>query len=601
MDDNQNFLIIRDSSDNHSRKTLKFLYDPENDDIGKGGFGQVYKVKIEKENPNEAKIYAIKIFNKKILNEDKEKADKVLNEIKIHRSLNHVHICKYEHSFEDKNNVYILMEYCPCGTLFNFLKMRKKLEEIEIRFYMFQVLNVLKYFRMQKLIHRDLTLSNIFLFDYKTIKISDFGLSFRENEHNEKSGIICGTPGYYTPESYISKYTYKTDIFYFGMCIYYLFGGKTIFHTAQSSYDFFLNNNFDPENRIKASKEALDLLRKTVTVEGKRIRLEKIYEHPFFDKGKGLDMDEFPDYNDENYMKQIKELSNQLGIKPFEMKKKKGNIFASSNESGSRSSDSKINEKSSINNNDKNDIFGFKKRTTVRGSMFNFGGNERGIISESESNGNVKNYYNNKRKIATINLDKIIYIIQIYDEVENNCGIGYEFNNNNIGFIFNDDSQMTKINNEDKYIFYHIKDNLTKNTQNIIINIPPKKNLLKEISQKIGLLFQMEVEFKNKKIKYVKNKSIINNINEDIYVTKYKKGFNCIIFLFSNNNIQVNFCDGIIIIFHQFPKALFYFSKDNINKIILFPLKPDDNFYDIKSDNYSINSKIKRALSEINK
>ena len=78
------------------------------------------------------------------MKEDQEKASIVLNEIRIHRSLRHEHICKYEHCFEDTDNVYILMEYCPNGTLLDLLKSRKKLEEIEIRFYIFQVLKVLK-------------------------------------------------------------------------------------------------------------------------------------------------------------------------------------------------------------------------------------------------------------------------------------------------------------------------------------------------------------------------------------------------------------------------------------------------------------------------
>ena len=125
------------------------------------------------------------------------------------------------------------------GSLFNYLKAREKLEEIEIRFYMFQVLKVLKYFRLQKLVHRDLTLSNIFLKDYKTVKISDFGFAYKENELLEKEEEVCGTPGYYPPESHLSKYSYKTDIFYFGMCIYYLFGGKYMLNTSQQSYDFF--------------------------------------------------------------------------------------------------------------------------------------------------------------------------------------------------------------------------------------------------------------------------------------------------------------------------------------------------------------------------
>ena len=600
MDEAGNIIKISDSSNNHSRKTLKFIYDPNIDILGKGGYGKVYKVKIEKEYPSQMKTYAIKIFEKKIFKESPEKALRVLNEIKIHRSLNHQHLVKYEHSFEDKNNIYILMEYCPYGSLSNLLKKRKKLEEIEIRFYMFQVLKVLKYFRIQKIIHRDLTLSNIFLKDYKTIKISDFGFAIKENEYYEKTGFICGTPGYFTPESNLSKYSYKTDLFYFGMCIYYLFGGNIMFNTPQESFDFFFNKKFEPEKYIKLSKEAKSLLKKLITEENKRIGLDKIYVHPFFNKGKGLDINNFPDYNDKDYMKKIKDLSKKLGIKPINLKNKKNNINSSS-ESDNDSNSSDSNDKE-IN---QNNIFNINKRKTYKGNLFNglkYEENKNDIISDDESeeilnDSKLINYFNT-RKHKALNLNQVIYIIQIYDKLIDNCGIGYKLNNKNIGFIFNDSSQMTKINKEKKYIIYHQKDKNTKLTKNIIIKIPPK-NITNEVIRKIKILYQMEEEFKNKEIKYIKNNNNINNINEDIYIQKYIKRNNCIIFLLSNNNIQINFFDDIIIIFHQIPKALIYFSKDDINNINIFLLKSEENFSDIKCDNYFINYKIKCALNEI--
>ena len=159
---------------------------------------------------------------------------------------------------------------------------------------------------------------------------------------------------------------------------------------------------------------------------------------------------------------------------------------------------------------------------------------------------------------------------------------------------------MTKINNEMDYIFYHKKDSMTKYIQNIIINIP-SKNISEDILKKIKLVFQMEQEFKKKKIKYVENKILINYITDDVYVKKYKQGFNCITFLLSNKNIQVNFLDGIIILFNHFPKALIYFCNDKKNNISIFPLRQEENFSDINCENFSINNKIKYALGEIKK
>ena len=594
-----NIIKISDSSGNHSRRTLKYVYNPEKDILGQGGFGKVYKVYLEKEFQNDIKTYAIKIFPKKELKEDIDKANNVLNEIKLHRSLIHEHICKYEHSFEDKNNVYIIMEYCAEGTLLNFLKKRKKLEEVEIRFYMYQVLKALKYFKFQKLIHRDLTLKNIFLKNYKTIKISDFGLAFKECEFDEKDGFICGTPGYFTPEANLGKYSYKTDIFCFGMCIYYLFGGRTMFMTSQESYDFFAHNLFEPEKNLKLSNDAYDLIKQLITVESKRIKLEKIFEHPFFNKGIGLEIENFPDYNDKKYFEEIKELSNKLNIRPIDIKKYRKSLnFLNTIESKGSSSSSSDNEEK--NSNIENKI---NKKITFGGSLFD-GNNFQNEINDdnkkrSNNCNNMKDYFNN-RKQNKISLNQIIYIVNTYNNAIDKFGIGYKLNNKNIGFIFNDNSQLTKINKKDDFLFYHKKNEVTKNVENIKIILPPK-NIPYEIMRKIKILYQVEINLNLTKKKYFKNKSIINNIDEDIYVQKYQRRYKCIIFLLSNENIQVNFFDGNIILFNHFPKALLYISNNEKNIINIFPLQKDEKFSDINCENESINYKIKCALEEIKK
>ena len=122
---------VRDSPKNKSRVTIEYQFDVEGDLLGTGGYGEVYKVRKKKANMNQNEPeYALKIFNKANFIKDNEKGSRVLTEIKIQRSLNHEHIVKYEHSFEDKKNVYILMEYCGKGTLATLLKKRKHLEEL---------------------------------------------------------------------------------------------------------------------------------------------------------------------------------------------------------------------------------------------------------------------------------------------------------------------------------------------------------------------------------------------------------------------------------------------------------------------------------------
>ena len=650
---------ICDSPRNKSRITVEYVYHPISDLLGKGGYGEVYKVNIVKSLPTQT-YYALKVFDKNTFYDDEEKGFRILNEIKIHRSLNHAHICKYEHSFEDQKNVYILMEYCENGTLASMLKSRVKLEEIEIRFYMFQVLLVLKYFRRHKIVHRDLTLGNIFLKDYKTVKIGDFGFAFKENDNDEKPGLICGTPGYYTPESNLPKYNYKTDIFDFGVCIYYLFGGKLQLQTSQQSYDFFTLHEFQVERHVKLSEDAFDLLKNIIALENKRLDLDKIFEHPFFNKGKGLSKETFPDYNDKDYMNKIEQLTQEFQIKPMPKEKlikqikKPTYTDSSSSSSSSEKIIQKIENKKIVqrprnvtfNMNILYNKFGknpeeFKQNlrkslkdsngilnldfenlklqrmdSTHKKSNNNkflednnnridfentLGGNK---IENEESNSideeKYQYYYNMYKTFTKLSLSDIIYVTKFYDNLRKYCGIGYELNNKNIGIIFNDDTQMTKLTGNLQYIFYHKKDYEKNTYQHVSINLPPK-NLSRNNENKIKFLWKVIEEFKTRKNKekYFINKYKIEKIEDDIFIVKYKKTNKGYFFLFSNKNIQVSYFDGTKILFNYFPKGIAYISNDKNNTITIFPLNENQNFNLVDCEDSFINSKINYAIGEI--
>jgi polo-like kinase 1 len=66
-----------------------------------------------------------------------------MSEIKIHKALKHENIVKFEHFFEDPENVYILLELCENQTLSDLLKRRKRLTEVEVKCYLAQMLSAL--------------------------------------------------------------------------------------------------------------------------------------------------------------------------------------------------------------------------------------------------------------------------------------------------------------------------------------------------------------------------------------------------------------------------------------------------------------------------
>jgi len=75
--------------------------------LGKGGFAKCY----EMVNIDTKVLLAGKVVQKATLTKSRAK-QKLMSEIKIHRSVHHPGIVKFEHFFEDAENVYILLELC---------------------------------------------------------------------------------------------------------------------------------------------------------------------------------------------------------------------------------------------------------------------------------------------------------------------------------------------------------------------------------------------------------------------------------------------------------------------------------------------------------
>uniref|UniRef100_A0A8V0YRK4 Serine/threonine-protein kinase PLK n=1 Tax=Gallus gallus TaxID=9031 RepID=A0A8V0YRK4_CHICK len=142
--------------------------------LGKGGFAKCYEMTDLTTN----KVYAAKIIphSRVAKPHQREKIDK---EIELHRMLNHRHVVQFYHYFEDRENIYILLEYCSRRSMAHILKARKVLTEPEVRYYLRQIVSGLKYLHEQEILHRDLKLGNFFINENMELKLGDFGLAAR--------------------------------------------------------------------------------------------------------------------------------------------------------------------------------------------------------------------------------------------------------------------------------------------------------------------------------------------------------------------------------------------------------------------------------------
>lgn len=253
--------------------------------LGKGGFARCY----EFQNLDTKKISAAKVIAKSSLTKSRAK-QKLMSEIKIHRSLHHNNIVGFEHFFEDNENVYITLELCSNQTLNELIRRRKRLHEIETKCYIVQIISALKYLHAHRIIHRDLKLGNLFVSAKMELKIGDFGLATKLEFDGERKRTICGTPNYIAPEILEAKqgHSYEVDTWSLGVILYTMLIGKPPFETSdvKTTYRRIRMNAYTFPDHVHISESGKDMITKILTNDpAKRPTLDELLMHDFLNEG----------------------------------------------------------------------------------------------------------------------------------------------------------------------------------------------------------------------------------------------------------------------------------------------------------------------------
>ena len=161
--------------------------------IGQNSFGFISKVQSKINH----KIYAIKMIDFSIIKNEKER-QLSKDEIEIINKLQSPHIIKCYGYFIEGEKYYIIMEYFNNGDLRRYIdaykNMKKPVPEEELWKLFFQSMSGLAYIHKNRIIHRNIKPSNLYLTDEKTIKICDFGLSVnKKNKEKVNHNLIVIT------------------------------------------------------------------------------------------------------------------------------------------------------------------------------------------------------------------------------------------------------------------------------------------------------------------------------------------------------------------------------------------------------------------------
>lgn len=200
-------------------------------ELGKGKFGSVSLV-YDNQHKN---VYAIKAVSKEEAEKKKILTRYFQKEREILLTLDHPFIVKLIKTFQNKKNVFYLMEYINGFELNKYLSSRKDKSlknRKETQFYAGSLLVVINYLNSKNLIHRDIKPDNIMINENGYITVIDFNTC---SEIKDLTSTLVGARHYIAPEILLGKgYGMSVDYWSIGVVAYKIYYGTIPFGKGMS-------------------------------------------------------------------------------------------------------------------------------------------------------------------------------------------------------------------------------------------------------------------------------------------------------------------------------------------------------------------------------
>jgi calcium-dependent protein kinase len=211
-------------------------------------------------------------------------------EINIMKQADHPNIIKLYEVYEDNRYIYLIMEECTGGELFDRIieRIQKKdmFSEKEAAKMFKQMMAAICYCHGQKICHRDLKPENLLFLNSSSdspLKVIDFGLSRVFGSTDHKMTTKVGTAYYVSPEVLSGDYDEKCDVWSSGVILYILLCGdppfngsndNDIYRKIQSKKFSFPSPKWD-----NISEDAKDLIRNMLAEPDCRYTAEEVLQH----------------------------------------------------------------------------------------------------------------------------------------------------------------------------------------------------------------------------------------------------------------------------------------------------------------------------------
>jgi len=205
---------------------IQDLYNMDKKKLGEGTYGAVYRGTHK----TTGRVRAIKTIPKTQM----RNVERFKKEIAIMKIMDHPSIIKLFETLEDSRFIYLAMELCTGGELFDKIIAAGHFTEADAAVVMQQILRAVFYMHENNICHRDLKPEN-FLFQTKesiaknVLKLIDFGLSCHCMPGDTMT-TKAGTPYYVAPQVLQGKYDATCDVWSCGVIMYILLCGYPPFY-----------------------------------------------------------------------------------------------------------------------------------------------------------------------------------------------------------------------------------------------------------------------------------------------------------------------------------------------------------------------------------
>ncbi|KAJ5104912.1 hypothetical protein NUU61_002259 [Penicillium alfredii] len=255
--------------------------------LGTGTFARVWLARL-KDQKDKNTVYALKVLRKADVIKLKQ-VEHVRNERKtLAGVVGHPFITTLVASFSDEQSLYMLLDYCPGGEIFSYLRRARRFSEETSRFYAAEITMTIEFLHdIHGVAYRDLKPENILLDANGHIKLVDFG--FAKQVDNRETYTLCGTPEYLAPEViHNSGHGLAVDWWALGILLYEFLVGQPPFwdQNPMRIYEQIVEGHLRfPANMSPAAQNIISLLCKTNPTErlgyisGGSVRVKS---HPFF-------------------------------------------------------------------------------------------------------------------------------------------------------------------------------------------------------------------------------------------------------------------------------------------------------------------------------